>query len=163
MAAAVSQLCVRQGSKLLDCFIQYKGCRSWTDFTSFSPISLPLFQVRRASVLCQPGMPSTVQISTQYGSRLMAEEVKSTFQISSLLLTSFISNIYTPERLLLAKSAKQSKGKGVSRSQLQCQATTALRKNSVHLNRARVIEINVCELWTLGKATSMTRSELLGF
>ena len=76
----------------------------------------------------------------------MAKEEKSTFQISSLLLSSFISNIYTPERLLLAKSAKQSKGKGVSRSQLQCQATTALRKNSVHLNRARVIEINVCEL-----------------
>ena len=47
--------------------------------------------------------------------------------------------------LLLAKSAKQSEGKGVSRSQLQCQATTALRKNSVHLNRAGLIEINVCE------------------
>ena len=78
------------------------------------------------------------------GSRLMAEEKKSTFQILSLLLSSFISNIYTPEKgLLLAKSAKQSKGKGVSRSQLQCQATTALNKN-VHLNRARVIEINVC-------------------
>ena len=54
----------------------------------------------------------------------MAKEEKSTFQISSLLLSSFISNIYTPERLLLAKSAKQSEGKGVSRSQLQCQATT---------------------------------------
>ena len=27
-AAAVSQLCVQQGSKLLDCFIQYKGCKS---------------------------------------------------------------------------------------------------------------------------------------
>ena len=77
----------------------------------------------------------------------MAEEEKSTFQISSLLLSSFyFKYIYTRERLLLAKSAKQSKGKGVSRSQLQCQATTALRKNSVHLNRAKVIEINVCEL-----------------
>ena len=75
----------------------------------------------------------------------MAKEEKSTFQIPSLLLTSFISNMYTRERLLLAKSAKQSEGKGVSRSQLQCQATTALRKNSVHLNRVRVIEINVCE------------------
>ena len=53
--------------------------------------------------------------------------------------------MYTRERLLLAKSAKQSKGKEVSRSQLQCQATTALRKNSVHVNRARVIDINVCE------------------
>ena len=27
MAAAVSQLCVRQGSTLLDCFIQHKGCK----------------------------------------------------------------------------------------------------------------------------------------
>ena len=77
----------------------------------------------------------------------MAKEEKSTFQISSLLLSSFISNIYkyfkyiyTRERLLLAKSAKQSEGKGVSRSQLLCQATTALRKNYVHLNRAGVIE-----------------------
>ena len=45
-------------------------------------------------------MPSTVQISiyTEYGSRLMAKEEKSTFQISSLLLSSFISNIYTPEK-----------------------------------------------------------------
>ena len=46
-------------------------------------------------------MPSTVQmisIYTEYGSRLMAEEEKSTFQISSLLLSSFISNIYTPEK-----------------------------------------------------------------
>ena len=32
-----------------------------------------------------------------YGSGLMAKE-KSTFQISSLLLSSFISNIYTPEK-----------------------------------------------------------------
>ena len=66
-------------------------------------MSLPLFQVQKSirSVLCQPGMPSTtVQISiyTEYGSRLMAKEEKSTFQISSLLLSSFISNIYTPEK-----------------------------------------------------------------
>ena len=52
----------------------------------------------------------------------------------------YLKYIYTREKLLLAKSAKQSEGKGVSRSQLQCQATTALRKNSVHLNRAGVIE-----------------------
>ena len=37
-------------------------------------------------------------IYTEYGSRLMAKEEKSTFQISSLLLSSFISNIYTPEK-----------------------------------------------------------------
>ena len=83
----------------LDCFIQYKGCKSWTGFTSFSPISLPLFQVRRASVLCQLGMPSTAQrYLHRDSSRLIANEEKSTFQISSLLLSSFISNIYTPEK-----------------------------------------------------------------
>ena len=75
----------------------------------------------------------------------MAEEEKSTFQISSLLLSSFISKIYTPEKSYWQNHGKQSEGKGISRSQLQCQATTALRKNSVHLNRAGVIEINVCE------------------
>ena len=138
-----------------------KGVNSWTVSSSTRAVKVeqisPLFHLylylffkseEHPSVLCQPGMPSTVQtdIHREYGSRLMAKEEKSAFQISSLLLRSFISNIYTPERLLLAKSAKQSKGKGVSRSQLQCQATTALRKNSVHLNRARVIEINVCEL-----------------
>ena len=37
-------------------------------------------------------------IHTEYGSRLMAKEEKSTFRISSLLLSSFISNIYTPEK-----------------------------------------------------------------
>ena len=64
----------------------------------------------------------------------MAEEEKSTFQISSLLLSSFISNIYTRERLLLVKSAKQSEGKGVS----------GLRKNSA-TSIEPVIEINVCK------------------
>ena len=52
----------------------------------------------------------------------------------------YFKYIYTREKLLLAKSAKQSEGKGVSRSQLQCQATTALRKISFHLNRAGVIK-----------------------
>ena len=37
-------------------------------------------------------------IYTEYDSRLMAKEEKSTFQILSLLLSSFISNIYTPEK-----------------------------------------------------------------
>ena len=63
MAAAVSQLCVRQESTFLDCFIQHKGCK----VEQISPVSLPLFQVQKSirSVICQPGMPSTVQISTQ--------------------------------------------------------------------------------------------------
>ena len=44
-------------------------------------------------------MPSTVQISTQSTAvGLLAKDEKSTFQISSLLLSSFISNIYTREK-----------------------------------------------------------------
>ena len=127
-----SVVCVaREYTLALHCFIQYKSCKSCTDFTSFSPISLPLFQVRRASVLCQPGMLSTVQISTQ---STAVEVDLSDFVVAFKFI--YFKYIYTRERLLLAKSAKQSKGKGVSRSQLQCQATTALRKSSVHLNRA---------------------------
>ena len=37
-------------------------------------------------------------IYTEWGSRLMALDEKSTFQISSLLLSTFISNIYTQEK-----------------------------------------------------------------
>ena len=44
-----------------------------------------------ANLACQ------VNCTDIYGSRLMAKE-KSTFQISSLFLSSFISNIYTPEK-----------------------------------------------------------------
>ena len=87
-------------------------------------------------------------IYTEYGSTLMATGEKSTFQISFVAFKFIYFKyiyIYTRERLLLTKSAKQSEGKEVSRNQLQRQATTALRKNSVHLNRVRVIEINVCE------------------
>ena len=82
-----------------------------------------------------------------YGSRLMA--IKGGEIDLSYFVVAFKSihskHTHTRERLLLTKLAKQSEGKGVSRSQLQCQATTALRKSSVHLNRAGVIEINVCE------------------
>ena len=135
-----------------------KGVNSWTVSSSTRAVKVeqisPLFHLYLYLFSSQKSIRSLptwhaqycTDIHREYGSRLMAKEEKSTFQISSLLLSSFISNIYTPERLLLAKSAKQSESKGVSRSQLQCQATTALRKNSVHLNRARVIEINVCEL-----------------
>ena len=151
MAAAVSRLCVWQGSTLLDSgFIQYKGCKSWTDFTSFSPISLPLFQVRRASVLCQLGMPSTVQISTQSTAvglwlRQGGEVDLSDFVVAFKFI--YFRYIYTPEKgYYWQNQPKSLKVKGYHRSQLQCQATTALRKNSVHLNRARVIEINV--LWS---------------
>ena len=92
-----SVVCVWQGSTLFRVH-QYKGCKSWTDFTSFSPISLPLFQVRRASVLSFANLACQVNCTDIYGSRLMAKEEKSTFQISSLLLSWFISNIYTPEK-----------------------------------------------------------------
>ena len=154
MAAAASQLCVRQASTLLDCFIHHKGCKIAQISPLFHLYLYLSFKFRRASILfyanlaCQVLYRYTTQISiyTEYGSRLMAKEEKSTFQISSLLIKFiYFKYVYTRERLLLAKSAKQSEGKGVSRSQLQCQATTALRKNSVHPNRAGVIEINVCE------------------
>ena len=81
-------------------------------------------------------MTSTVQISTPSTAvglwlRQGGEVDLSDFVVAFKFI--YFKYIYTRERLLLAKSAKQSKGKGVSRSQLQCQATTALRKNSVHL------------------------------
>ena len=137
MAAAASQLCVRQASTLLDCFIHHKGCKLeqisplfhlylYLFFTyistSFSPISLALFQVQKSIVLFYANLACRFVVAFKF---------------------IYFKYICTRERLLLAKSAKQSEGKGVSRSQLQCQASTALRKNSVHLNRARVIEINV--------------------
>ena len=98
MATAASQLCVRQASTFLDCFIHHKGCKIEPLFHLYLYL---FFKFRRAPFcLCQPGMPSTVQISiyTKYGSRLMAKEEKSTFQISLLLLSSFISNMYTPKK-----------------------------------------------------------------
>ena len=104
MAAAASQLCVRQASTLLDCFIHHKGCKVEQISPLFHLYLYLFFKFRRASVLFYANlacMPSTVQISiyTEYGSRLMAKEAeKSTFQISPLLLSSFISNIYTPEK-----------------------------------------------------------------
>ena len=79
----------------------------------------------------------------------MAKEEKPTFQISSLFLKFiYFKYIYTRERLLLAKSAKQSKGKGVSRSQLQCQATAALRKilsTSIEPESSKSTSVNVRE------------------
>ena len=144
-----------------------KGVHSWTVSSSAKAVKLNRFHLLFTyistsfssseehpscsglrSVLCQPGMPSTVQISTQSMAVgwLMAKEEKSTFQISSLLLSSFISNIYTPEKGYYWQNQPNSlKVKGYQKSQLQCQATTALRKNSVHVNRVGVIEINVCE------------------
>ena len=100
MAAAVSQLCVWQGSTLLDCFIQGKGCK----VEQISPLFTYIFTYFSSSEehpFCS--MPTwhakyCTDIYTEYGSRLMAKEEKSTFQISSLLLSSFISNIYTPEK-----------------------------------------------------------------
>ena len=76
----------------------------WTVSSSTKAVKLNrfhlFFKFRRASVLFYANLacPVTVQISTQYGSRLIAKEEKSTFQISSLLLSSFVSNIYAPEK-----------------------------------------------------------------
>ena len=81
MDAAVSQLCVRQASTLLDCFIHHKGCKVEQISPLFHLYLYLFFKFRRASLLfC---MPSNVQISiyTEYGSRLMAKEEKSTFQV----------------------------------------------------------------------------------
>ena len=96
MAAAVSQLCVQQGSTLLDCFIQCKGCKVEQISPLFHLHLYLFFKFRRVSVLFHASLYR--YLSTEYGSRLMAKEEKSTFQISSLLLSSFISNIYTPEK-----------------------------------------------------------------
>ena len=137
-------------SALLDCFIQHKVQTKLNRFHLFFTYISTSFSSSEEHPFCS--LPTwhakycCTHIYTEYGSRLMAKEEKSTFQISSLLFKFiYFKYIYTRERLLLAKSAKQSEGKGVPRSQLQRQATTALRKNSVHLNRAGVIEINVCE------------------
>ena len=140
-------VCVRQESTLLDSFFLHKGCKV-EQISPLFHLYLYLFsKFRRAPVYpCQPGMPSTVQISTQSTAvGLWLRRRNRPFRFRCCFLSSFKSNIYTRERLLLVKSAKQSEGKGVSRSQLQCQATTALIKNYVHLNRAGVIEVNVCE------------------
>ena len=96
MAAAVSQLCVRQGSTLLDCFIQRKGCKVEQISPLFHLYLYLFFKFRRASVLFYAKY--CTDIYTEYGSRHMAKEKKSTFQISSLLLSSLISNIYIHQR-----------------------------------------------------------------
>ena len=100
MAAAVSQLCVRQGSTLLDCFIQHKGCKV-EQISHLFHLYLYLFSSSEEHPFCS--MPTwhakyCTNIYTEYCSRLMAKEEKSTFQISSLLLSSFISNIFTPKK-----------------------------------------------------------------
>ena len=100
MATAVSQLCVRQGSTLLDCFIQHKGCKVEQISPLFHLYLFLFFKFRRASVLFYANL--ACQILYRYlhrvHSRLMAKEEKSTLQISSFLSSSFISNIYTPEK-----------------------------------------------------------------
>ena len=77
MAAAVSQLCVRQGNRHLDWFIQLKGCK-------VEQIS-PLFQVQKSSFPCR-----FVGFFTQYlYGRLtcvIAEKEKSTSEILRFFL-----------------------------------------------------------------------------
>ena len=52
MAAAVSQLCVRQGSRLLDWFIQLKGCTAEQILPPFHLYLYLFFNFRRARVPC---------------------------------------------------------------------------------------------------------------
>ena len=71
---------------------------------------------------------------------VMAEKETSTSESSSLLST-------VRERLLLAKSAKLSEGERISARNQEVNPNVKQllreRKNSVHLSRAGVIEINV--------------------
>ena len=51
MAASASQLCVRQASTLLDCFIHHKGCKVEQISPLFHLYLYLFFKFRRASVL----------------------------------------------------------------------------------------------------------------
>ena len=131
MASAVSRLCVRQGSsRLLDCFIQRKGCKVEQSPPLFHLYLYLFFKFRRASVLFYANLACQVlyrDIYTEYGSRLMAKE-KATFQILSLLLSSFISNIYTPEKGYYWQNQPNSlKVKGYQEVNSNLKQTTALR------------------------------------
>ena len=108
MAAAVSQLCVRQGSRLLDCFIQLKRCTVEQISPLFHLYFYLFLKFPRARLPCR-----FVGFFTQYGlygrprpTCVMAEKEKSTSESSSVLST-------VRERLL-AKSAKQSEGEAMS-------------------------------------------------
>ena len=103
MAAAASQLCVRQASTFLDCFIHHEGCKVEQISPLFHLYLYLFFKFRRAPFCSMPTWHAKyctdIYLHKVYGSRLMAKEEKSTFQISSLLLSSFISNIYVPDHV----------------------------------------------------------------
>ena len=126
------QLCVGQGSTLLDSFIQHKGCKVEQISPLFHLYLYLFFKFRRTSVLlifAKPGMPSAVQISTQSTAvGLWLRRRNRSFRFRRCFKFIYFKYIYTRESLLLAKSAKQSEGKGISRSQLQCQATICTEK-----------------------------------
>ena len=98
MAAAVSELCVWQGSTL------------WTVSSSTKAVKVeqisPLFHLYLYLFFKSEEHPFFANLACQVlyrylhrdSSMLMANEEKSTFQISWLLLSSFISNIYTTEK-----------------------------------------------------------------
>ena len=89
---------MRQGSTLLDCFIPHKGFKVEQISPLFHLYLYLFFKFRRTSILSMPTTKYCTDIYTEYRSRRMAKKEKSTFRISSLLLSSFISNIYTPEK-----------------------------------------------------------------
>ena len=100
MAAAVSQLCVWQGSTLWTVSSSTKAVK----VEQISPLShrylYLFFKSEEHPFFANVNL--ACQVLYRYlhrdSSRLMANEEKSTFQISSLLLSSFISNIYTSEK-----------------------------------------------------------------
>ena len=84
MAAAVSQLCVRQGSTLLDVSSSIKAVKLNRFHLYFTYISTSFSSSEQHPFCSIP----TCQVMYRY---IYTE-------IPSLLLSSFISNIYTPEK-----------------------------------------------------------------
>ena len=100
MAAAVSQLCVRQGVHSLTVSSSTKAVKLNRFHLFFNYISTSFSSSEEHPFCSMPTWHAKycTDINRVYGSRLMAKEEKSTFQMSSLLLSSFISDIYTPEK-----------------------------------------------------------------
>ena len=131
MAAPVSQLCVWESSTLFRVISrravkveQISPLFHLYLYLFFKSEEHPFF----ANLACQANCTNI------FGSGLMAKG-KSTFQISSLLLSSFISNIYTPKKGYYWQN--QPNGLKVKGYQEVNSNVKQLRKNSVHLNRAR--------------------------
>ena len=95
MAAAASHLCVGQASTLLDCFIHHKGCKG-EQISPLFHLYLYLFFKFRGAKPYQILYRYLSTQSTAVGLWLRRRSLP--FQISSLLLSSFVLNIYTTEK-----------------------------------------------------------------